>query len=70
MKRLPYEQAFKAATVHPYDYVTPYVDDLANVVDLEVVRDSGIHLGVDPLGGASVHYWGAIRDNTALTSPW
>ena len=66
VKRLPYEQAFKAPTVHPYDYVTPYVDDLSNVVDLEVVRNSGVRLGVDPLGGASVHYWGAIRDKYRL----
>ncbi len=66
VKRLPYEQAFRAATVHPYDYVTPYVDDLSNVVDLAVVRNSGVHLGVDPLGGASVHYWGAIRDKYRL----
>ena len=66
VKRLPYEQAFKAHTVYPYDYVTPYVDDLSNVVDLEVVRNSGVHLGVDPLGGASVHYWGAIRDKYRL----
>jgi phosphoglucomutase len=66
VKRLPYQQALKAATTHPHDFVNPYVDDLINIVDLNLVRDSGIRLGVDPLGGASVLYWGAIRDRYQL----
>jgi phosphoglucomutase len=66
VKRLPYERAIKAATTHPYDFISPYVDDLINIVDLDLVRASGLRLGVDPLGGASVQYWGAIRDKYRL----
>jgi phosphoglucomutase len=62
VKRLLYEKALKAPTTHPYDYVTAYVDDLISIIDLDLVRSSGIRLGVDPLGGAGVHYWGPIRD--------
>jgi phosphoglucomutase len=61
VRRLPYESALKAATTHPHDYVTPYVQDLGNVVDMDSVRSAGLKLGVDPLGGASVAYWGPIR---------
>ncbi|MFZ2089034.1 MAG: hypothetical protein WAU47_10690, partial [Desulfobaccales bacterium] len=66
VKRLPYEQALKTATTHAYYFATPYVDDLMNIVDLDLVRSSGIRMGVDPLGGASVHYWGQIRDRYRL----
>jgi phosphoglucomutase len=58
--RVPYEKARKAATTHRHNYLESYVDDLPAVVDLEVIRDSRVHLGVDPLGGASVAYWDAI----------
>jgi phosphoglucomutase len=57
VRRLPLERARKAACVHAYDYVTPYVSDLANVVDMEAIRASGVRIGIDPLGGAAVHYW-------------
>jgi phosphoglucomutase len=66
VKRIPYEKAYKASTTHQYDFMNPYLDDLKNVVDLDLVRSSGIRLGVDPLGGAGVHYWGAIRDKYRL----
>jgi phosphoglucomutase len=62
VKRLLYEKALKAPTTHPYDFVTAYVGDLINIIDLDLVRSSGIRLGADPLGGAGVHYWGPIRD--------
>ena len=55
--RIPYERARKAACVHAHDYITPYVADLANVVDLDSVRAAGVRIGIDPLGGAAVHYW-------------
>jgi phosphoglucomutase len=58
--RMPYDQARKAACVHAHDYVTPYVGDLANVVDMEAIRSSGVRIGIDPLGGAAVHYWEPI----------
>jgi phosphoglucomutase len=50
--RLPYEQARRAACIHDYDYITPYVADLENVVDLEAVRGAGVRVGIGPLGGA------------------
>ncbi len=55
-----------AASVHPHDYLSAYVGDLPSVVDLDAIRGSGLKLGVDPLGGASVRYWGAIADRYGL----
>src|SRR5690349_13583647 len=60
VKRMPYAQALNAACIHRYDYVTPYVKDLGNVVDLELVREAGVKIGIDPLGGAAVHFWAPI----------
>ncbi len=55
--RIPYERASKSASCHAYDYITPYVEDLANVVDLELIRSADVRIGIDPLGGAAVQYW-------------
>ncbi len=52
--------------VESYDFRGEYVDDLANIIDFEAIRQSGIRIGADPLGGASVHYWTAIRDRYGL----
>jgi phosphoglucomutase len=60
VRRLPYERARRAASTHPHDYVTPYVDDLARVVDMDAIRGAGVRIGVDPLGGAGVRYWDPI----------
>jgi phosphoglucomutase len=60
VQRMPAERAFAAPTTHRHDYVTPYVDDLANVLDMDAIRGSKLKIGVDPLGGASVHFWSAI----------
>src|ERR1700761_7838374 len=57
VKRMPYAQALNAACIHRHDYVTPYVKDLGNVVDLEAIRSAGVKIGIDPLGGAAVHFW-------------
>jgi phosphoglucomutase len=62
VKSIPYESALKAATTHAEDFVIPYVKDLANVIDMEAIRSAGLKLGVDPLGGATVHYWEPIKD--------
>jgi phosphoglucomutase len=62
VRRVPYAQAIKAATTHQEDFLLPYVKDLGNVVDMEAIRAAGLNLGVDPLGGAAVHYWGPIND--------
>jgi len=61
IRRLPYETARKATTTHAHDFLTPYVEDLANVIDIDCIRAAGIRIGVDPLGGAAVHYWEPIK---------
>lgn len=66
VKRVPYEQALRSATTHRHDYVTAYVNDLDNVIDLDSIRSAKIHLGVDPLGGAGVHYWTRIAERYGL----
>ena len=66
VKRIPFERARRASTTRRHDYVDAYVSDLAHVVDLQVVRDAKVTLGVDPLGGAGVHYWGLIADRYGL----
>ncbi|MDE2278114.1 MAG: phosphoglucomutase (alpha-D-glucose-1,6-bisphosphate-dependent) [Xanthomonadaceae bacterium] len=62
VRRMPYAQARRAATTHEHDYLDSYVADLANVVDFDAIRVAGVRLGVDPLGGAGVHYWAAIAE--------
>ena len=52
--------------VETYDFRTNYVEDLANIIDIDAIRESGIRIGADPLGGASVYYWQAIRDHSGL----
>ena len=58
---LTLERARAAPCVHGYDYIGTYVSDLANVLDIEEIRKSGIRIGIDPLGGAAMHYWAAHR---------
>ncbi|MBR0756756.1 alpha-D-glucose phosphate-specific phosphoglucomutase [Bradyrhizobium jicamae] len=60
VKRMPFDRARKAATTHLHDYVTPYVADLGNTVDLALIKSAGVNIGIDPLGGAAVHYWQPI----------
>jgi phosphoglucomutase len=62
VKRVPFATAIKAATTHEQDFVRPYVEDLRHVVDMDTIRAAGLRLGVDPLGGAAVHYWGPINE--------
>ncbi len=66
VRRIPFEQAVEAPTVHGHDYVSSYVGDLPAVVDLDAIRDSGLRLGVDPLGGASVAFWAAVAERHEL----
>jgi phosphoglucomutase len=68
VKRMPYERARKASCVHRYDYITPYVADLASVLDMEAIRSSGVKIGIDPLGGAAVHYWQPIIERYGLNA--
>src|SRR5262249_21620227 len=62
VKRIPLQSALRASTTRRHDYLAAYVGDLGNVLDLEAIRSSRISLGVDPLGGAGVHYWGRIAE--------
>ncbi|NYF89318.1 phosphoglucomutase (alpha-D-glucose-1,6-bisphosphate-dependent) [Tunturiibacter empetritectus] len=66
VKKIPYTQALNAPTTHRHDYITSYVDDLANVIDFEVLAGTTLKLAVDPLGGAGVHYWPRIADKYHL----
>jgi phosphoglucomutase len=62
VKRFPFEKALRAPTTHGHDYVSAYVTDLMNVIDMDAIRDAKISIAVDPLGGAGVHYWGRIAE--------
>ncbi len=64
--RVTMSRALALETTHAFDYMTPYVDDLGSVLDLEAVRSAGVVLGVDPLGGAGVHYWHRIAERYGL----
>jgi phosphoglucomutase len=68
VKRIPYERARKAACVHRHDYITPYVADLANVLDMDAIGAAGVKIGIDPLGGASLRYWQPIVDRYGLAA--
>jgi len=66
VKRMPLEQALRAATTHRHNYLDAYAADLANVLDMEAIAASGVKLGVDPMGGAGVHYWSRIAERYRL----
>jgi phosphoglucomutase len=66
VRRVPATRARRAATVSTYDYLAGYVDDLRSVIDLDAVRSAGVRIGADPLGGASVAYWGEIGERYGL----
>ncbi len=65
-KRLPYAQALKAGTTRTHDYVTPYVEALGTVIDMEAIAQSGLRIGADPMGGAGVAYWAPIAEQYTL----
>ncbi len=62
VRRLPHARALRAATTHYHDFLGNYVDDLDHVIDMEAIRNARVRIGVDPLGGAGVHYWAAIAE--------
>ena len=66
VKRIPHAEALRAATTHHHDFLSAYVADLGNVIDMDVIREARVRMGVDPLGGAGVHYWGAIAERYRL----
>ena len=67
VRRVSFEKAMKTDFVQTYDYVSPYVNDLANIIDMEAVSKAGLKIGVDPLGGAAIHYWDPIADRYKLS---
>jgi phosphoglucomutase len=66
VKRISFEKALHASTTHRHDYLNSYIADLANVLDMDSIRGAKISMGVDPLGGAGVHYWGPIAERYGL----
>jgi phosphoglucomutase len=66
IKRISFEKALKSPTTHRHDYLNTYVNDLGNIIDMDVIRNSKIRMGVDPLGGAGVHYWAPIAERYHL----
>jgi phosphoglucomutase len=66
VKRLTYETAFKASNTHHYDFITPYVATLGEVIDMNAIKFDGGRIGIDPLGGASLQYWQPIKERYGL----
>lgn len=66
VRRLAVSQGHPSATVHEEDFLTGYVEDLDSVIDFEAIRRAGVRIGVDPLGGAGVHYWGVIAERYGI----
>lgn len=65
-QRMPHDKALRAATTHRHDFLNSYVADLDNVINMDEIRGADIRMGVDPLGGAGVHYWAAIAERYGL----
>jgi phosphoglucomutase len=68
LRRIPYGRARKSPCIRRHDYISPYVADLETVVDMEAIRASGVTIGIDPLGGAGVHFWQPIIERYGLTA--
>ncbi len=66
IRRISFDKALKSATTHLHDFLNTYVDDLGNIIDMDVIRHSKIRMGIDPLGGAGVHYWEPIAERYKL----
>ena len=64
--RMPFEQARRASTTHRHDFLSSYINDLPNVIDIDTIRGAKVNMGVDPLGGAGVHYWARIAEQYKL----
>jgi len=66
VQRVDWDAALKTSTTHEQDFVTPYVEDLANVIDLEAIRSAGVRIGIDPLGGAAAAYWEPVAERYGI----
>ncbi len=67
VKRMPFEKALKADTTQEYDYITPYVEDLKNIIDMEIIAQEGLKIGVHPLGGSGIYFWDPIAELYGLS---
>ncbi|MGI4799890.1 MAG: phosphoglucomutase (alpha-D-glucose-1,6-bisphosphate-dependent) [Janthinobacterium lividum] len=68
VERIPLGHALKSARVHRYDYIGPYVEDLAQVIDMDTIRSSGVRIGIDPLGGAGIGFWHPIIERYGIAA--
>jgi len=68
VRRIPYDRAIRSAHLHRRDFIGPYVEDLAAVVDMEAIRASGVRIGIDPLGGASIGFWQPIIERYGIAA--
>ena len=66
VRRMPYARALRASTTHAHNYIAPYTDDLGTVIDMAAIRGAGVRIGIDPLGGAGVHYWDRIIERYGI----
>jgi phosphoglucomutase len=66
VKRMPYLSAVKSPAIHEYDFIVPYAQDLAHVIDMDSIRSAGIRIGVDPMGGSSIDYWEPLKKQYGL----
>lgn len=66
VRRIPFERAISAGTTHEYDYIGPYTEDLANIIDMEAIAKTGLKIGVDPLGGAAIDFWDPIAERFGI----
>jgi len=67
IRRMPFEKAMKSGYIRKYDYVQPYISDLADIIDMDAIKNSGLRIGVDPLGGASIDFWEPIAECYGLS---
>ncbi len=66
IKRMPYEKARRAENTREQDFITPFVDALSQVIDMEIIQKEGVRIGVDPMGGSGVHFWGPVAEKYGL----
>jgi len=67
VKRVPYEQAVRSASVREYNFITTYVNDLKNIIEMEAIKSAGLKIGVDPMGGSGIDYWEPIAETYGLS---
>ncbi|MDY6845230.1 MAG: phosphoglucomutase, alpha-D-glucose phosphate-specific, partial [Thermodesulfobacteriota bacterium] len=67
IKRIAYERARQAPTTHEKDFITPFVESLSHIIDMDIIQKEGIRIGVDPMGGAGVHFWNPVAERYNLS---